>query len=174
MDPLRERAARLLVTHRAMLLGYIAAIVRDRDLTEDVFQNVALVVVDKAEAFATDNDFPPWARRVARLEALTALRRLRKAPTLVDPSLIDVLERDWEATDGPSPEEAALRACLEGLSPYARRLIELRYADGLSGVAVAEHLNRSRNTVYVALSRAYRCLAACVRRRLAQEGPRRE
>jgi RNA polymerase sigma factor (sigma-70 family) len=170
MDRVREQAGARLLTHRAMVLGFIAAIVRDPDLVEDVFQNVAVVVLDKAGAVEADKDFPAWVRGVARLEAFAALRRRRKAPTLLDPVLLDMLESAWSANDAAEPADPALGHCLGRLSSSARRLIELRYAEGLSGKAVAERLNRSPNTVYVALSRAYRCLAECVRRRLGQEG----
>jgi RNA polymerase sigma-70 factor (ECF subfamily) len=170
MDPRQERSVALLLSHRAMLLGYITAIVRDPDLAEDVFQNVALVVLDKAGDVDGDG-FPAWARRVARLESLAALRKRRRAPELLDQSMLDLLEDHWSAGDAaPAPARKALRECVEGLSPYARQLIRLRYAEGLSGQDVAERLNRSPNTVYVALSRTYRHLADCVERRLAREG----
>ena len=64
----------------------------------------------------------------------------------------------------------AVRACVKKLSPYAQQLIRMRYVDELSALEVAERLNRSPNTIYVALSRTYRYLAGCVERRLAREG----
>ena len=70
----------------------------------------------------------------------------------------------------PAPARKALRECVEKLSPYARQLIRMRYVDDLSAQDVAERLNRSPNTIYVALSRTYRHLADCVERRLAREG----
>jgi RNA polymerase sigma-70 factor (ECF subfamily) len=171
MDPCQERSVGLLLSHRAMLLGYVASIVRDPDLAEDVFQNVALVVLDKAAAVARDEEFPAWARRVARLESLAALRKRRRAPELLDQSVLELLEDEWSAGDAaPVPARKALRECVEELSPYARQLIHMRYADGLSALDVAERVNRSPNTVYVALSRTYRHLAGCVERRLAREG----
>ncbi len=170
MDPRQERAAALLLANRAMLFSYIAAIVRDPQMVEDVFQNVALVILDKGDVAASVKDFPPWARRVARLEALAALRRRRKAPGPLDPSLLESLEADWAAADATAEPSATLQVCLERLSPYVHRLIELRYADGLPALEVARRLNRSPNTVYVALSRAYKSLAECVRRRLGREG----
>jgi RNA polymerase sigma factor (sigma-70 family) len=171
MDPCQERSVGLLLSHRAMLLGYVASIVRDPDLAEDVFQNVALVVLDKAGCVERDEEFPVWARRVARLESLAALRKRRRSPELLDQSVLELLEDEWSAGDaGPAPARKALRECVEKLSPYAQKLIRLRYVDGLSGQDVAECLNRSANTVYVALSRTYRHLAGCVERRLAREG----
>jgi RNA polymerase sigma-70 factor (ECF subfamily) len=170
MDQRQERGVALLLSHRAMLLGYVVSIVRDPDLAEDVFQNAAVVILDKAAAVAGD-DFPAWARRVARLEALAALRKRKRAPELLDPSVLELLEDHWRAGDGaPAPARKALRECVERLSPYARQLIRLRYVEELSAQDVAERLNRSPNTIYVALSRTYRHLADCVERRLAREG----
>ena len=40
-------ALRLLLANRSMLLGYINAITGDPTLTEDVFQEVSLVVMNK-------------------------------------------------------------------------------------------------------------------------------
>ena len=171
MDSGQERAVALLLSHRAMLLGYIVSIVRDPDLAEDVFQNVAVVVLDKAGAVANDAEFPAWARRVARLESLTALRKRKRAPELLDQSVLEMLEDHWAATEtAPAPARKALRECVEKLSPYARQLIRMRYVDDLSAQDVADRLNRSPNTIYVALSRTYRHLAGCVQRRLAREG----
>jgi len=171
MDSRQERAVALLLSHRAMLLGYVVSIVRDPDLAEDVFQNVAVVVLDKAGAVARDEDFPAWARRVARLESLTALRKRKRAPELLDHSVLEMLEGHWAATEtAPAPARKALRECVEKLSPYARQLIRMRYVENLSAQDVADRLNRSPNTIYVALSRTYRHLAGCVQRRLAREG----
>jgi len=154
-----------------MLLGYIVSIVRDPDLAEDIFQNVAIVVLDKAGAVAKDEEFPIWVRRVARLESLTALRQRKRAPELLDSSVLELLEDQWTESDGaPAPARKALRECVKKLSPYAQQLIHMRYVEELSALVVAERLNRSPNTIYVALSRTYRYLAGCVQRRLAREG----
>ena len=86
-------------------------------------------------------------------------------------SVLELLEDHWSSGDAaPASARKALRECVEKLSPYARQLIQMRYVDDLSGQEVAERLNRSPNTVYVALSRTYRHLAGCVERRLAREG----
>jgi RNA polymerase sigma-70 factor (ECF subfamily) len=171
MDPRQERSVALLLSHRAMLLGYVVSIVRDPDLAEDVFQNAAIVILDKAGAVAKDEEFPAWARRVARLESLAALRKRKRAPELLDPSVLELLEDPWrEADAAPAAARKALRECVEKLSPYARRLLQMRYVDGLPAKEVADRMNRSPNTIYVALSRTYRYLAGCVERRLAREG----
>jgi RNA polymerase sigma factor (sigma-70 family) len=175
MQPNQEKVVLLLLAHRAMLLGYITAIVGDAHLAEDVFQDVSLVVLKKGDALHDEGAFPAWARQVARLEALAALRRRKKHPEPLDPAVLELLDAHWRAGDAePSAVRAALGECLRRLSPQARRLIELRYVDGLRGPQVAEHLARPLNTVYVALSRTYRFLGGCIRRRLACEGAAHE
>jgi len=161
----QEVLVRLLLGQRSMLLGYIASLVRDAHLAEDVFQEVALVVLKKGDELADAEGFPAWARTIARLEAMNALRRRTKAPVSLDASVLDVLDRHWAAADG-GPTSDALRTCLQRLPPRSRRVVELRYRDDLSGKALAERLAQPLNTVYVTLARVHRMLSECVRSQL--------
>jgi RNA polymerase sigma-70 factor (ECF subfamily) len=150
-----------------MLLGYILSILRDAHLAEDVFQDASLVILKKGVTLPSERDFPPWARKVVRLTAMNALRKRNKGPELLEPALLDLLEEQWAEDDEHERTTAALRECLENLPDKARRLVELRYVAGETGTALAARLNQPPNTVYVALSRIYRTLAACVKKRLA-------
>ena len=164
----QERLLRLLLAQRGMLLGYILAIVRDFHLAEDVFQEASVLVLKKGSLLKNDSDFAPWGRKVVRFEALNALRKQNKGPDLLDPGLLDRLEDSWCKKDNqPAPEMVALRACVEQLGPKARRLIEMRYVEGMSGGALAARLKQPLNTTYVTLSRIYRALSTCVEKRLA-------
>jgi len=160
---------------RGMLLGYVMAIVRNTSLAEDVFQNVALVVLKKGDRTRLGDDFAAWARGIARLEALTALRKQAQAPQSLDQAVLELLEDHWQAQAdaGQAVLSEALDACLKKLTPKARKLVELRFQENLSGKEMAARLAQPVNTVYVALSRIYRGLASCVRRRLAAEGSSR-
>jgi RNA polymerase sigma-70 factor (ECF subfamily) len=165
MDP--DHLLRLLLLHRGMLLGYILAILHDAHLAEDVFQDASLVILKKGVDLKAEEDFPRWARKVVRLTAMNALRKQQRGPDLLEPTLLDSLEQEWEKDDGRDRTTIALRECLEALPDKARRLVELRYVAGMSGNALAARLNQPPNTVYVALSRIYRNLSACVKKRLA-------
>lgn len=167
----QDAVLRLLLTHRAMLVGYIGSIVRDGHLAEDIFQNVSLIVVKKGTALEDPAAFPAWARRIARFEALNALRREGKSPQPLDDHLLDLLEAHWSAGDDAEGARAeALRGCLEKLTSRSRQLIELRYRENVSGTDLARRLSQPLNTVYVALSRIHRALSACIRLRLSQGG----
>jgi len=168
----QDGLVQLLMSHRAMLLGYIALIVGDPHQAEDVFQELAVVVFRKGTSLGGAEEFPAWARQVARFKALNALRQRLSAPKAIDESILDLLESRWSETDrvaGPVVSDA-LRECLRNISPQSRRLIELRYGENLSGKALADRIGQQLNTVYVALSRVYRALAACVKHRMSREG----
>lgn len=161
----------LLMAHRGMLLGYICTIVGDRHLGEDVFQEMSMVVVDKHEQLRDAEGFPRWARTIARYKSLQALARRRQTNTWTD-DLLDRFDAAWDQETGPSEDSAAitaLRSCLAALSPYSRRIIQLRYQEGMEGVRIAATLAKPANTIHVALSRIHRALHECICGRLRSE-----
>ena len=168
----REQMLRLLLAQRSMLVGYITSIVREPHLAEDVFQNVAVLVLKKGHEVRAAGAFPAWVREAARREALAELRRQRHTRQLLDDSVLDLLEDHWSAHDNRPLVQAteALRECTKKLGPRARRLVEMRYVQNLRGKDLAEKLGQPANTVYVAMSRVYRALSVCVKGRLARGG----
>jgi RNA polymerase sigma-70 factor (ECF subfamily) len=159
----RDGAVRQLVTHRARLLGYIRAIVRDPVLAEDVFQNVSVVVVGKCEAAGGEAGFLTWVRRVARYEALNAVRKRAAEPVTLDADVLDLIDAEWDRRDArPADALDALEACLDRLTPRARRAVEARYAHGRSGAELAAELGCGVGSVYVTLSRIYARLRECM------------
>ena len=157
---------RLLLAQRAMLLGYIGSIVRDVHLAEDVFQDTTLVALKKRDELADAAGFAPWARRIARLEAMNTLRRIQKAPRTLDDAVLDALEGHWDEAEA-GPASAALQTCLQRLPPKSRRMVEFRYREDLSGRDLAEKMAQPLNTVYVTLARIHRALHECMRGRHA-------
>jgi len=163
---------RFLVSHRSHLLAFIRGIVRDRELAEDVYQDVCVSAVLKRDEIEDVGHLRNWCRQAARFRAIDALRKRDAQAFVMDQAVLDLVEADWAGRDDEAVEHrhGALRACLAQLSPYAQELIRLRYGEGLSGARFAEALNRQVNTVYVALSRAHNTLAACIRSRVAESG----
>jgi RNA polymerase sigma-70 factor (ECF subfamily) len=158
----------LLLRERVKLLAYIRSIVRDDHLAEDIFQEVAVLAVRKRDEIRDGRHFLAWMRLSSRHLALKTLRE-RRHQLLMDESLLDLLDEQWAEHDLASTADLveALRHCMERLSPHARNLIKLRYAEGISGTRLAEVVDRSLNTVYVTLSRIHRSLGDCIRQRIA-------
>ena len=124
MEVDQEVLVRLLLAQRAMLLGYIASLVRDAHLAEDVFQDVSLIVLKKHEELSDLSGFPAWSRKIARLEAMNALRRRNKAPQPLDQAVLDVLDLHWNAGKEEAAGSDALQSCLERLSPRSKKLVD--------------------------------------------------
>ncbi len=59
---------------RSEFMGYLYAITRDAELSEEVYQNAAVVVIEKAEQPEAIRDFRAWAKEVVRRQALHAIR----------------------------------------------------------------------------------------------------
>jgi RNA polymerase sigma-70 factor, ECF subfamily len=166
---------RWLLSERARLLAYIWAIVRDNHLTEDIFQEVSLLAVDKRSEIRNSAALPVWLRKAARFHALAAIRRDRKNPAVLSNEVLDALDRSWASRDQASAAATveALQQCLAELAPKSRELVALRYQDRLSGDEVAGRLGVKVHSVYVALGRVHRALRDCIQRRLSSKGDAR-
>jgi len=159
-------ALRLLLANRSMLLGYINAITGDPTLTEDVFQEVSLVVMTKYASVTDSDGFRPWSRTIARFQSLKAVNRRRSSPLIMSGEIIDRLDQAWDDRERDDPRSTsidALEHCLNKLTPKAQELVQMRYHQDLSGQTIAEQLKKPLNTIYVALSRIHRSLGECIR-----------
>ena len=163
----QDELVRLLIRERSSIVAYARSIVFNRELAEDVYQNVAVVVLRKRDQVENTGDMLRWILGVARLESLTVLKKLKKTPKPFDEGLLDLLDQSWsehlkERAADDSVREEALQHCVNKLTDRSRRMLSLRYAEGLSGEALAEKLGMQLNTAYVGLSRIHRQLRGCV------------
>lgn len=163
---------RTLLAERSKLLGYIATILPDEQLAEDIFQEVSVAAVRKYRQINSVAHLMGWLRKAARISALELRRNRSTDPMLFDSEVLDALEGYWRSEDevSASDQMEMLRKCLQKLGSYPRQLIDLRYSEGISGAVLAERVGRKVQAVYVALSRAHRTLAECVERGVRQAG----
>jgi RNA polymerase sigma-70 factor (ECF subfamily) len=167
----RNHLLKMLVAERGRLLGFMYTVCRDRELAEDMFQNLVVITTEHSPEVETREQFFSWARTTSRYGLYNAMRKQRRAIPLTD-SVLTFLEDEWEAAyrDRGSSQADALEECMRSLTPNVRNLLWLRYDMGLTCAEVAEKLNRRLNAVHVALSRTYRVLAQCIEQRLASQG----
>lgn len=169
--PLEQAAVvRVLLAERSKLLAYIWSIVRDEHTVEDVFQEVSILAVEKCGQIVDESALWPWLRQTAKFRALHALRARGNQLPLSE-ALLDQLDLAWHQYDDLSSSMLvdSLLHCVAKLSRYARRIVALRYVDGLSGIEVASRLKREVHTIYVALTRIHNSLRRCVQARMQAE-----
>jgi RNA polymerase sigma-70 factor, ECF subfamily len=168
-----EQVVRLLTAEHNKLGAYVWSLTGDFNLCEDVLQEVALLAMEKGREVADEVRLKVWFRRAARLKALEALRQKRRTAIPFSEETLDMLEHEWEPYDqqnelADSSIVGMLRACMNQLTEVQRRLLNLRYANGLRSGEIARRLNMQVKTVYQALTRAHRSLLDCVhKKRLA-------
>ena len=167
----RDDVVRCLMDQRPLLLGYARAIVRNLHSAEDIFQEVMILALEHAPELNDHGHVSAWARKTSGFLALNEIRRRHRKDVSLDAMLgLDVqelLEPAWReaAEEDGKARLDALQRCLGRLSPAARSLITLRFAEGLDCPQVAARLGKPLNTVYVGLSRVYRKLAECIQGR---------
>lgn len=146
--------------------------VRRRELAEDLFQDLCVLVLQKKAELADIEHFPAWLRTAARHLAMNALRRRDNRGAVLGDQIHDLMEPVWRQFDGAreSAMTAALQVCMEGLAPSARELLNARHVDGLSSGELARRLGRPAGSLYTTLSRIHKRLAECIARRLGAAG----
>jgi RNA polymerase sigma-70 factor (ECF subfamily) len=160
--------AKQLLENRQAIFGYIFALTRDLGAAEEVFQEVALAILEEASSGMEVERFMPWAREVARRRVAKFHRELskrRRFEPLAGP-MIEVISRAFDENPEPAAlaqhRMAHLRECMKRLPDRARELIQRRYGDRLGISDIAAAIAWKADSVKVALSRARKALADCI------------
>ena len=76
--------AELIQRHKKRVYSYIFVIVKDRELTEDIFQDTFFKVINslKLGQYYEDGKFLSWTLRIAHNLVIDHYRRLKKMPTV--------------------------------------------------------------------------------------------
>jgi RNA polymerase sigma-70 factor (ECF subfamily) len=164
--PSVDQVQALFVRDSARIRGFINGLLPDFAQADDVFQEVFLTITRKAGDFAPGSDFQAWVRAIARFKVLEACRDRRKAISMLQPDVLELLANDAPTdNDDRRLRNRALIRCLDSVAPRAREIIELRYLHDLPPESIADRVSWSLNAVHVSLSRVRKFLRTCVQQR---------
>ena len=156
-----------------IVAGYINAVVPDFQESEDLLQEVAVVLLRKFSEYDPQRPFVAWAIGVAKREVLMLRRRHARNFLCYH---ADLLERLSEAYEELAPEledrSRALRECLRTVRGRASELLRLRYEDSLKPNEIAARVGMAVIAVRVMLSRTRAALRECVERKLKFQNSR--
>ena len=158
---------------RSEFIGYLYAMTRDAELAEEVYQNAAVVVMEKAEMPETIRNFRAWAKEVVRRQALHAIRAREvsarhgraMSPELLE-AISDAFVQDESKFSVVGDEAGALRQCLDGLPTDKRELVAMRYERDSSFDEISKRTGSTSAAVQRALSRIRKVLHECIQRRM--------
>lgn len=172
--PIEHQAiVQYLIQRRTRLLAYAWTVVSDRHVAEDVFQDVSMAVVRKADQIEDAGHLDRWVKQAIRLRGLEIRRNRRGKAELLGSDALNMLEQAWDRADARADDTErtdALRRCIDGLSGNARDIIELRYGQSLKPQQIAARTDRPVETIYKIITRSHHALRDCINRRLEAKG----
>ena len=164
-SPLEALVSKLL-ENRDALCAFLYMHLQNWHDTEDLFQEVSLVIMRQANEELEIRNFKAWSREIARRTLLDYWKKKKKIPLPLSGSDLQACEDAWQRRDaGPqsAPERMErLKICLERLSTDLRSILGLRYEEDFSLRRIATELGRTEGAVQVALSRARAALLRCM------------
>jgi RNA polymerase sigma-70 factor, ECF subfamily len=147
----------LVVRYHALVYNFIAKMVQDRELSEDLTQEVFVKVYQALHTFDSQRAFKPWLLRIGTNTVISHQRKVKVRPQVVSIHALQEVDphKDWvddntldpaDALELKTLSESAKRAIV-GLEPRYRDILHLRYIQELSYAEIAEAKGVSLNTV---------------------------
>lgn len=158
---------KLFVAHQGDLKAFLASVVRDRSVVEDLFQETSLVLWQKYGEYDPARSFGAWARGIAANKILQ--ERARKVPLAFSPAAIRGILEAFDRAEPEREDPEALRDCVKRLPERSRRLLALRYESALKLGDIARRVGSTLDAVHKTLSRVREALEDCLRRKAAAE-----
>jgi RNA polymerase sigma-70 factor, ECF subfamily len=168
----REQFLEAFLSYESDLRALIMALVRNRQDSEDVFQETALTLWQKYDQYDPQRPFGAWARGVAAKKVLQCRTKSGRAPTPFSPetirAIIDAIDRHESHRPQWPAALDALEKCAETLPDRSRQILTLRYREGWSIGQIAQRLASTPAAVTMAFSRIRTHLYECVKRHLGR------
>ncbi|PHQ31558.1 sigma-70 family RNA polymerase sigma factor [Rhodopirellula bahusiensis] len=166
-----EHFVQLVTEHQPRIGAYIQSLMGDANRAADVLQETNLVLWRRKSDYQVGKPFLPWAFGIARLQVLSNLRDKRRAPSLLDADVAELVSTEVETEAERLNEiQSALSECLNSLPEKRRQMIQDRYFESQTIDQIANSMSQGSSNVRVTLMRVRRQLADCIERRLATGG----
>jgi len=140
----RQAFAELIDRYQRPLRYFIARLIGNPDLADELAQETWLAVLSKIHTLRSAATFSVWLYRIARNRVYQELRRRR-----VTIELDESLEAPDDTVDeiGSFEDAAKLHRCLEKLKPLHKEVLLLRFLEEMSYEQIADVLDCNIGTV---------------------------
>lgn len=164
-----QKFVTLLESEKMNLVSFVLALVGDRHVADDLYQNTCLELWRIRRTFRAGTDFGAWARTVARYQVLRHFRKRKREKVHYSSETVSRIAAAYAsppAENDSRETRAALASCLKELSEEQRRILKNRYNDGNPIRTLANENGRSEVGIKVMLLRLRQRLARCVKSKL--------
>jgi RNA polymerase sigma factor (sigma-70 family) len=145
----------LINKHKDRIFTSIVILVKDKNLAEDIFQEVFIKIIDtlRSGSYTDEGKFLPWALRIAHNLCVDHFRKAKRTPVVYNKSEeydmfenLNITEEGAEGRIMKSQSHEKIRQMLDMLPQDQREVIVLRHFANLSFKEIAEKTNCSINT----------------------------
>jgi RNA polymerase sigma-70 factor (ECF subfamily) len=161
----RQAFAELYSATSAKLYGIVLRILKRRDLTDEIVQEVYVKIWQAAADYDTGKGSPiTWMAAIARNRAIDEARRVTPVSLDDAPEVMELAskEPDGFAVLQAKQDMQKLLNCMEALEPERRDIVRLAYMNGLSREALSAQFGRPVATIKTWLHRSLAQLKDCV------------
>lgn len=147
------------------LFGIIFRIIKQRELAEEILQEVYCKIWENASAFDASKASPiTWMAAIARNRALDEVRRRQPQFSSDESGILEIVDSGKSPSDQLeiSDELRRLENCFEGLDEERRAAIKLAYLDGFSRKELADKFDQPIGTIKTWLHRGLKQLRDCL------------
>ncbi|MEO0000005.1 MAG: hypothetical protein RL766_51 [Bacteroidota bacterium] len=141
--------------HKERIFTSIVILVKDRNLAEDVFQDVFIKIIDtfRSGNYTDEGKFLPWALRIAHNLCVDHFRKVKRTPVVLNKSEeydmfenMNITEEGAESRIMRDQSHENVRRMLDMLPEDQREVIVLRHFANMSFKEIADKTNCSINT----------------------------
>ena len=143
LDELEE----IMTETKMSLTGFIYRMVKQPEITEEIFQETWLNVVKNLDSYDRNKPFKPWLFRIARNLSINHLNR-RKLREKKEQTLNEIYPTHSVNPGEMQANEERLMRCLNQIPTRFRDVIRLRFFDEMSLEDISTVLNVPVGTVY--------------------------
>ena len=169
-DLRHQQFLHLFMASEPAVRAFVRSLVPTLPDSNDVMQEVAIVLWEKFTEYQTSDDFRRWAFGVAKFKVLSWQRDRKRDRHVFGLETTDLLAGEAEHhSDRMENQRAALQNCLNKLPESQRTLIDSAYAPRVRIDALALQSGMTAMALYKKLHRIRILLAECTHRVLAHE-----
>jgi len=144
----------LLKRHKSRVFAFIMSKIKNRDITEDIFQDTFIKVINSLQRgkYNEEGKFLPWMMRIAHNLVIDHFRKeskMRKIRTTDEFNIFDVINNGDRGQDEEMIRKrvhADLNMLIKDLSEDQMEVVKMRYFEDMSFKQISEITGVSINT----------------------------
>lgn len=153
----------LLSRHQRHLHSFIRSLVPSDTDADDVMQDTSIALWENRGAFDAARDFFPWACGVAHIHVLRHRRKSASDRLWFNDEVLELLTVQMlEDSELFELRREALNTCLDKLSAEDRRIVAIRFQDGMTLTEMTQKVEASARSIQRTMMRVRRVLQRCI------------